>query len=244
MLEDHSHDNPSLVIVLEGGFIEKYKDKSFNYNPLNIIYRPGFEKHSNQFSDSGSKCLNIELTVDWMNKAGLKGPAINQYFQINRNLFSKIICRINNELRLEDAYSKMILEGLILDLLAQMLRYQEKENEKQYPTLLKKLTDYIESSPDYAISVIELTKFTNVNYIHLHRIFKKYFKITLGEYLRQRKMEAVSKKLINTKESLVDIALNYGFSDQAHFSRFFKKHSGLTPTHYRLLYSKANKSVN
>ncbi|WP_370304191.1 helix-turn-helix domain-containing protein [Pleurocapsa sp. CCALA 161] len=32
---------------------------------------------------------------------------------------------------------------------------------------------------------------------------------------------------------MVDIAFNCGFSDQAHFSRVFKKIEGLTPKQYR-----------
>ena len=43
-----------------------------------------------------------------------------------------------------------------------------------------------------------------------------------------------AKKMLNKPNKLmIDIAIGCGFSDQAHFSRVFKKIEGLTPKQYR-----------
>ena len=62
---------------------------------------------------------------------------------------------------------------------------------------------------------------------HLQRMFKDFKGCTLGEYVRKR-------RLLEEKDmSILDIALMYGFSSQATFTRIFKKHFNTTPAKFR-----------
>lgn len=70
--------------------------------------------------------------------------------------------------------------------------------------------------------------------MHLSRDFHKYFHCNLGEYLRELRVEK-SLKLLNEYESLSEVALECGFSDQSHFIRCFKENIGVTPLKYKNL---------
>nr|CBA71487.1 AraC-family transcriptional regulator [Arsenophonus nasoniae] len=68
---------------------------------------------------------------------------------------------------------------------------------------------------------------------HLQRIFKQLKGCTLGEYVRKRRLLEAARLLREDKFSILDIALQYGFSSQATFTRIFKKHFNTTPAKFR-----------
>lgn len=68
---------------------------------------------------------------------------------------------------------------------------------------------------------------------HLQRIFKDIKGCTLGEYVRKRRLLEAAKSLRDNDMSILDIALQYGFSSQATFTRIFKKHFNTTPAKFR-----------
>jgi AraC family transcriptional regulator len=70
--------------------------------------------------------------------------------------------------------------------------------------------------------------------VHLARTFRRVHQITFSGYVRQVRIEFARRELAASGASLGDIAAAAGFCDQSHFSRLFKRHTGLTPAAYRL----------
>ncbi|MBD2779730.1 helix-turn-helix domain-containing protein [Xenorhabdus szentirmaii] len=68
---------------------------------------------------------------------------------------------------------------------------------------------------------------------HLQRIFKELKGCTLGQYVRRRRLHEAAKSLREDNLPILDIALQYGFSSQATFTRIFKKHFNTTPAKFR-----------
>ncbi|MDP0699525.1 helix-turn-helix domain-containing protein, partial [Klebsiella pneumoniae] len=68
---------------------------------------------------------------------------------------------------------------------------------------------------------------------HLQRVFKEMKGCTLGEYVRKRRLLEAAKSLRNGNLPILDIAMQYGFSSQATFTRIFKKHFDITPAKFR-----------
>ncbi|AOM40319.1 helix-turn-helix domain-containing protein [Xenorhabdus hominickii] len=68
---------------------------------------------------------------------------------------------------------------------------------------------------------------------HLQRIFKELKGCTLGQYVRQRRLHEAAKSLREDNLPILDIALQYGFSSQATFTRIFKKYFNTTPAKFR-----------
>lgn len=239
-IEFHAHENPTIIVLLEGGFTENYLNKSFEHSQTNIIYRPAFEKHSNQFHRAGAKCLNFELLTE-LQKTNYQPSLLDgKPFTIIGNPFSSIISKIKNEIKINDAFSKLVLEGLTIEMIAQILRSNSKKNNKAIPERLKYIVDYINSSKDFNFSYTHLAGLIDVHPVYLHKSFKKYLHCTIGEYLRQKKINAVSKELCSTNKSFGEIAFEYGFSDQSHFNKLFKKYTGFTPSQFRFFYKKSS----
>ncbi|HEX6180442.1 MAG TPA: helix-turn-helix transcriptional regulator, partial [Chitinophagaceae bacterium] len=62
---------------------------------------------------------------------------------------------------------------------------------------------------------------------------KHFNDLSFGDYIRKLRIEKAIEYLGSSDYSLTKIAYLTGFSDQSHFSRIFKKHTGQNPLSYR-----------
>lgn len=98
--------------------------------------------------------------------------------------------------------------------------------------LLKRLTDFMWKKLDSTIHVEDMASKSNMSTFHFARSFKKTTGHSPHQYLTTMRLEK-ALELLDTDMKLVEVASVSGFSDQAHFTRVFKKHYKLTPAAYR-----------
>ncbi|MBP2651041.1 MAG: Transcription activator effector binding (Modular protein) [Firmicutes bacterium] len=96
-----------------------------------------------------------------------------------------------------------------------------------------KIVSYIEDNLDKAIYLDDIIKFTYISKFHYIRSFKALTGTTLNEYIRRRKLSQAAFQLVETKKSIIDIAVVYGYESQEAFTRAFKEMYGFTPKVYR-----------
>lgn len=79
----------------------------------------------------------------------------------------------------------------------------------------------------------DLAKLCNISLSH----FNHAFKITVGcpphQWLLGYRIERAKHLLLNSEQSLAEIALSTGFSDQSHFTRVFSQRTKLAPAAWR-----------
>lgn len=68
---------------------------------------------------------------------------------------------------------------------------------------------------------------------HLNALCKENLGKQAGEVIRERILLEAKRLLINVDLSVAEIAYRLNFSDNSYFTRFFKKHEGLTPDEFR-----------
>jgi AraC-like DNA-binding protein len=103
----------------------------------------------------------------------------------------------------------------------------------------KKLEDtikYIEENYHEEISRESLAKMTNMNSDYLGRMFKKLTDRNIADYINDFRLKKACELLINTDDSIVDIAFAVGFESLPTFYRVFKKTIDDTPVNYRMKY--------
>jgi len=81
------------------------------------------------------------------------------------------------------------------------------------------------------ITLDDLCKLTGLSKYYLLRSFTKQKGIFPYSYLETIRIDK-SKKMLEQGVLPIDVALQTGFTDQSHFSNFFKKFIGLTPKQY------------
>lgn len=110
----------------------------------------------------------------------------------------------------------------------------KKNPNEIYISKIHLVQDYIEDHLDEALTIESLASVVNFSPFYFHRLFKKHVNESLHSYIQRQRLEKAGFLLIADKEqSISQIALAVGFSNQASFAKAFKKHYGISATEYR-----------
>ena len=139
-------------------------------------------------------------------------------------------CDLGSQIMFE-SYARIFLTKLILKYGLQKDEYDFSKSftAKHY----KQVLDYIAVNYGKNILLEDMAADSNLSLSHFARLFKQTIGQSPYQFLMSYRIEQAKKMLDNPNKLIVDIAFNCGFSDQAHFSRVFKKIEGLTPKQYR-----------
>ena len=100
------------------------------------------------------------------------------------------------------------------------------------PGAVRMVREYIDDNLSCDISLRDLSGVAGIGPFHLIRLFRKAVGAPPHAYLIRRRVQRAREMLLGGR-SIVDIALETGFSDQSHFTRAFKGAVGITPRRYR-----------
>ncbi|HLT98223.1 MAG TPA: GlxA family transcriptional regulator [Burkholderiaceae bacterium] len=98
---------------------------------------------------------------------------------------------------------------------------------------IHKAVNYIEQRIDDLPQVAEVAAHVGISARQLERLFKQTLNTTPAALHRMLRLQYGKWRLTNTEDSVTNIALGCGFSDNSHFSREFKSLFGLTPREFR-----------
>ena len=117
---------------------------------------------------------------------------------------------------------------LILDYAERMARLAGETSP-----LVSEITKYIRKHLSEPISVEALARHLCRGRSRLSTDFKQVTGENLSEFILKKKIEEGKKLLRRTDKPAVEIAFFLGFSSQSHFSRVFKRQTGMTPGEFR-----------
>lgn len=93
--------------------------------------------------------------------------------------------------------------------------------------------DYIEDHISGEIHIQEIADNSFVSLSSLQKTFKFVFRIPINEYIIRRRFSCAARDLLTTEDTILDIALKYGYQNAESFTRGFKKVWNVTPSEYR-----------
>jgi len=233
-LPKHDHRQTYITFVIEGSFRERYAGCEFTCRPGSIRYLPAGEIHENQVS-SVLRCLQICADTAALDSLDRQAIVPQRPAEINGLNASWLGNRLYAEFAREDNASGIAIEGLVLEILAEVARSQTRSEVMPVPHWLKQATDIVESRFLERLTLAGIAAEVGVHYVHLSRQFHKYNRCTIGELIRRRRVQHASYLLAHSQTPLAEIALICGFSDQSHLSFLFKRYMGLSPSKYRSL---------
>ncbi|MES2649295.1 MAG: chromate resistance protein ChrB domain-containing protein [Bacteroidota bacterium] len=110
----------------------------------------------------------------------------------------------------------------------------QKAAKKKTPAWVKELKQIIQDQVDTNLNLSDISKSLDINPSYLSREFSKHFdNLSFGEYIRKLRIDKALELIKTNKYSLTEIAYLTGFSDQSHFTRIFRQHTGKSPSAYK-----------
>ena len=95
---------------------------------------------------------------------------------------------------------------------------------------MNKVFQYIENNKNNEISLSELAEEAGISSGYLSRIFKKYYKISVVDYIHLRKLLQAKYYMATSEMNISDISFLLGYSEAGYFCKIFKKYEGQTPS--------------
>ena len=185
---------------------------------------------------------NIEIIEKLYAHDSAVSPVIFQLLALTKDDFDKNINQI------EELYF-LLFERLVFKQKTCMEEIKNVQAIKLTTRLelykrLHRAKDFIDSCYTKEISLQDLGNVCLLNKSYLLRQFKKYFKMTPGQYIILKRMDA-AKQLLEKKNdrSVSDICLQVGYSDLSSFSRLFKKHYKYSPEKYQHSFTKNDATI-
>ncbi|GAB3027542.1 AraC family transcriptional regulator [Niabella terrae] len=101
---------------------------------------------------------------------------------------------------------------------------------------IEKVVDYVNNNFHRNISLSDAAKLVHMNDMSFSRFFKARTGISFMDNLLECRIGNATRLLIDTSQSVADIAYNCGFNNISNFNRLFKKRKGCTPMKFRETY--------
>nr|WP_302597244.1 AraC family transcriptional regulator [uncultured Cellulosilyticum sp.] len=216
--EKEYHLTPGKFVLLNSNEIHSINVPEKNYTIVLQIPLKTFEKYySNEqyilFSHSpreeDKKIMNLikSMFEEYeAHKIGYEFKVQSKYFRLLYELVAKY--RVEN-----------VEEALIVS------------NKKL--SRLSKVTAYIKEHHAEKISLEQIAKIFGYAPAYLSRMFQQYAKVNFKDYLKEIRLESAYKEMLNSSNTLSDIALNNGFPNEKAFSKAFFEKYGQLPSEYR-----------
>lgn len=120
----------------------------------------------------------------------------------------------------------------IKDRLSALKTPQQKVYDKKFDAV----TEYLKQHYTEQITLEELADFAGFSKYHFSRIFKEHYRMSLPEYITALRIARATELLESPDFSIMDVALQAGFSSLPSFNRAFRQANNCTPSQFRKMY--------
>jgi AraC family transcriptional regulator len=98
---------------------------------------------------------------------------------------------------------------------------------------LRQITDWMSEHMAEEFSLERLAEQAGLSRFHFQRLFKSATGVSPSRYHINLRLNEARRLLRETKMSVVDVALEVGYTNPSHFAQLFRRETGLSPSDYR-----------
>lgn len=234
-LAPHKHNFHQIIVVTDGQLEVITNTSRYNLESGEAIVLAPEEMHALK-SDKGYKQIGLDIIAkrdergiyDLFTRSITSG-AVKVYL---RNISAQYDILMH---RMQDltVLNCLQLTNSAEQMLFTLIEAVEDTKEKSFRFMFNEL---IKENQGYLQSLDELASRMNMSQSSLARRTKEEFGYSVIDYCNQVRLRFACQYLRLTDMPLFEISEQLGYHDNAHFSRSFKKHIGMTPSQYRIEY--------
>ena len=122
---------------------------------------------------------------------------------------------------------------VLLKIFNKLIQVYNTGNFSKTPDNISMIKDILDQSIYINITIDEICEKVYLSNSYVISKFKEYYGVTPHQYLMDSKIKQATILLHDKNMNISEIALKLGFYDAYHFSKLFKKKTGLSPKKYR-----------
>ena len=233
IIHQHSHRYAYFCILLRGTYTERCGSHERECKRSTVVFHPPDESHSTRFLQEGGRLFRFELKPELFNRIRGCSSVLSEPAEFEGGPPAQLASKLYREFREPDEVSKLVIEGLALELTAEVIRGRAKGNIRVPPSWLTQVCDFIHAQFADCLSLAVIAKPVGIHPLHLAHVFRQFHNCTVGEYVRRVRVDFAASQLSSSDTPLAEVAIAAGFCDQSHFSKTFKVLTGMTPAQYR-----------
>jgi AraC family transcriptional regulator len=229
----HSHELPFFALLLEGHYGERYGRRETQFGPFTIMFRPAGIPHQDEIGPRGVRFFEIELQPSWQKRlaecsatldTATEDTAGGPLLWLGMKLF--------REIEFFSAPDDLTVESLLAEILSVAARTPRPES-RHIPSWLSRVLDKLKTEHSRRLTLSELAREAGVHPVHLSRVFRRCVGEGIGDYVHRLRVRAACEQMLAPETSLAELSFNTGFADQSHFTRSFRRITGMTPAAFR-----------
>jgi len=232
-LPRHQHAQASLSLILEGEQRECVGSRQYDCTSHSAVLKGAGVEHANTIGPRVTLGLFVEMTSEAETALSDAAGTPLGAACFSGGATSHLVRRIGQELRFHRPGASLIVEGLLFELLGIMVRKRSLEQPRREDTRLRRAIDYLEANYRRRLTVTEIAGQAGLHPSSLAGLFRARYDTSVGEWVRNRRLEFAREALQNRDTPVSRIAFEAGFADHSHLTRLFRARFGLTPAEYR-----------
>ena len=218
-----------------------FHEGDFVIVPSGTLHRTNYDAAQNKrtiisfarnFIQLGSAAAMISFQKEYENPGVISVP------ENRRAYVEELLRRLKDENEQPDEFSQEFLRALLTELLLFLIRCHNYKNDHLQITTpqhgeMQDVADYIYEHYKENLGLNELSAIFHLSPSSLSRKFKQSTGFGIREYLVGIRVQAASRLLLNSEDSVTEIAYACGFNDSNYFGDAFRRVKGVSPTAYR-----------
>lgn len=104
---------------------------------------------------------------------------------------------------------------------------------QKLPRSLSKAVEEMKKAGNLQQGIVAFTTLSGYSHSQLARLIKKYFGVTVKQYINELRLQSVYRDIVFTDHPITELAEGVGFLSFSHFNKLFKERFGVTPAALR-----------
>jgi AraC family L-rhamnose operon transcriptional activator RhaR len=229
----HFHPFCQSLLYLSGRGVQNLAGRTWTVGVGTLVFIPARVLHSFHRQDN-RRPICLVLDFDW-SPGGRLRPRLGQIPEARLHEARQLLARIAHLTTADTGAPPLRLSALVLSLLECLLAgivLPPGSQREFHSPMVRRINGILAQPGANTIPLSRLAREAGFQRDYLNRVLKQQHGLTLGQWRAQKLLQQAERSLARPGE-VGQVAASLGFNDPNYFARWFRKHTGLSPSAWR-----------
>lgn len=238
----HTHDFPEVFWIESGQAVHQINKTEEKLFQGDLVFVRASDCHRLQaVNNSGFVLVNLAFPSELLDDLSHRHPEIQSLHANDTSLPSCRRLHLNQVILLKEEVrrlaagpmNRMVAERFLIGLYL-VAQTPHQSIPEALPDWMEKACLAMEKQPNFEQGVPALVQLCGRSPEYVARSFRQHLRTSPTEWVNAVRIAHASRELRLGNRPILEIALESGFGNLAHFYRLFQKTHGITPRRYRI----------